>query len=236
MESPPDRIVGGARGGGTGGARVRVGIGAVVVLVLVGLAVAVLVAMLGQSGTTRVVAPSGPPAPTAGGSAGLDPGSALADPGSAAAGAGAGIFVHLLGAVNRPGLYELRAGDRAIDAVAAAGGFTAEADQAQLNLARLLTDGEQIYVPVIGEVPAAPPGAGGGAGAAGTAGGVPGKVNLNTADEAALDTLPGVGPATARAILEWREANGRFTAVEDLLAVSGIGDKTFADLKDLVTV
>ena len=136
------------------------------------------------------------------------------------------------GAVARPGLYELRDGDRAIDAIAAAGGFAPEADQAQLNLARLLVDGEQIRVPAVGELPVPAPTTtgGGGTGVAGS------KVNLNTADEAELDTLPGVGPATARRILEWREQNGRFSSIEDLLSVTGIGDKTFADLEQLVTV
>ncbi len=199
-------------------------LGAAVVLLLVGLVVAVFVSALGPRGSVVTLAPE--PAPVA------------EDlPGVAAAGAGATIFVHLLGAVQRPGLYELRAGDRGIDAVAAAGGFAETADQSQLNLARPLSDGEQIYVPAIGETP--PPGAGtvgGGGGGAGGAGTVAGKVNLNTADLAALDTLPGVGPATAKAIIDWRDANGRFTAVEDLLSVTGIGDKTLAELRDLVTV
>ncbi|CAN5616772.1 hypothetical protein BH10ACT7_BH10ACT7_28310 [soil metagenome] len=183
----------------------RARVGAVLVLVLVGLGCAVLVSIVGDHGATSQVA-----RPSAGA--------------SATPFAGAGIFVHILGAVERPGLYELREGDRAIDAVAAAGGFTDAADQAQLNLARFVTDGEQIIVPLIGEVPAGRVVAG------------DGRVNLNTADAAALDTLPRVGPAMAERIIAWREANGSFTAVEDLLGVSGIGDKTFEALKDLVTV
>lgn len=193
------------------GFRLRVGLGACVVLVLVGLAVAVLVAAFGGNGATTTVPLAAPVGEDA----------APVEPPAAP------IFIHLLGAVARPGLYELREGDRAIDAVAAAGGFTATADQGGVNLARPLTDGEQIYVPAIGEAPPA-------ASVGGTA--VAGKVNLNTADEAALDTLPGVGPATARRILDWRDANGRFTAIEDLMSVSGIGEKTFAELKELVTV
>lgn len=177
--------------------------GAVVVLVLVGLGCAVLVASLGDHGSTAEVAR---PQPTA------------------SAGPGGAIYVHILGAVERPGLYELREGARAVDAVAAAGGFLDTADHTQLNLARFVVDGEQIVVPVMG---AAPP-AGGGAS--------DGKVNLNTADAAALETLPRVGPALAERIVAWREANGRFAAVEDLLNVSGIGDKTFEGLKDHVTV
>lgn len=187
-------------------ARLRVRLGSVVVLVLVGLGCAVLVSVLGDHGSAAQVA-----RPT---------GVASAGPVS-----GAQIYVHILGEVTRPGLYELREGDRAVDAVAAAGGFTDAADQAQLNLARFLVDGEQIYVPVIGETPAA---------AEGTS--VGGKVNINTADEPTLETLPRVGPAMAQRIIDWRTANGRFTAVEDLMNVTGIGEKTFEGLKDLITV
>ena len=190
--------------------RVRLALGAIVVLALLGAAVAVAVGALGSSGVTRSVG---------------------AEPSSSgkpfAPDAAPTIYVHLLGAVRRPGLFPLREGDRAIDAVAAAGGFTATADHSGLNLARLLSDGEQIIVPEIGAIPPV-------AGAGEPAGG--GKVNLNTADEAALDTLPGVGPTTAKSILAWREKNGRFTSIEDLMSVSGIGGKTFAELKDLVTV
>lgn len=221
----PDRIVVPRR------VRLRVGFGAAVVLVLVGLAVAILVTALGAQGSSQTVAPGVSP-PGASEPDDGSPSDAAAPPGPA----GAAIFVHLLGAIARPGLYELREGDRAIDAVAAAGGFTDVADQAQLNLARLLADGEQIYVPAIGEIPSVAPGSPGVPGGPAPGGAVPGKVNLNTADAAALDTLPGVGPATAQRILDWRAANGRFTAVEDLLSVSGIGEKTFADLKDLVIV
>ncbi|MEP6482041.1 MAG: helix-hairpin-helix domain-containing protein [Rhodoglobus sp.] len=190
-------------------ARLRVRLGAVAVLVLVGLGCAVLVSVLGDHGSTAAVA-----RPTAAASAGpMD------------ATAGAQIFVHILGAVDQPGLYELREGDRAVDVVAAAGGFTDAADEAQLNLARFLVDGEQIYVPALGETPAAAPGT--------TAGG---KVNINTADEPTLETLPRVGPAMAQRIIDWREANGNFATIEDLMSVTGIGDKTFEGLKDLVSV
>jgi competence protein ComEA len=183
--------------------RLRVGPGAVVVLLLVGLGIAVLVtAFTGRDGTKEVAAPSVV---------------------SSSAPSGT-IFVHILGAVVDPGLYELREGDRAVDAVAAAGGFAEQADQAQLNLARFVVDGEQIYVPAQGEMTSAP-------GAS-----TDGKVNLNTADQAALETLPRVGPALAQRILDWRETNGRFSAIEDLMSVTGIGDKTFEGLKDLVTI
>jgi competence protein ComEA len=192
---------------------VRVGVGAAVVLVLVGLAVAVLVTALGSHGSAVAVTA----APAASGAA-----PTIAAPST-------DLYVHVTGAVARPGLFVLGSGDRVLDAVAAAGGFAPDADQAAINLARPLVDGEQIVVPVVGV--ALPPASGGAPGAVAGA-----LVNLNTADAAALDTLPGVGPATAKSILDWREKNGRFSTVEDLLSVSGIGEKTFADLRELVTV
>ena len=195
-------------------ARVRVGVGAALILVLLGLGCAVFVTAITPHGASSVLAPSSPAS-----SAGAT---------SPAAAAGSAIYVHILGQVDKPGLYRLHEGDRAVDVVAAAGGLTATADPAGLNLARFLTDGEQIVVPAVGEVVAAGPGAGGSA--------VPGKVNINTADEPTLETLPRVGPAMAARILAWRQANGRFTAIEDLMSVSGIGEKTFDGLKDLVTV
>ena len=126
-------------------------------------------------------------------------------------------------AVMRPGLFELAEGSRVIDAIAAAGGFTDEANRDQLNLARLLTDGEQFAVPAAGDDVDA-------------AAASDGRVNLNTADAAALDTLPRIGPAMAARILAWREANGRFASVDDLRNIAGIGDATFEGLRDLVTV
>ena len=196
----------------TQSSRLRVGIGAAVVLVIVGLAIAVLVAAFGTGNSVQSVVADPPPSASH----------------SAGPAASAPIFVHVLGAVRRPGLYQLRDGDRAVDAVAIAGGFTDTADQQQLNLARLVADGEQIYVPVIGEAP--PPGT------AASGKSVGGKVNINTADSATLQTLPRVGPTMAERIIAWRNENGRFATVEDLMSVTGIGDKTFADLKELVTV
>jgi competence protein ComEA len=209
---------GGHQSNGHGGVRPRVGVGAAVVLLLVGLGCAVLFSALAPKGQSAVVPADAEPQPRPAASA-----SAVAS--------GAVIFVHILGAVARPGLYELREGARGVDAVAAAGGFAPDADQAGLNLARFLSDGEQIVVPVTG---AAPPPGNPVAGAGGAV--VPGKVNLNTADAAALETLPRVGPAMAERIIAWRTENGRFTAVEDLLSVTGIGEKTFEGLKELVTV
>jgi competence protein ComEA len=203
-------------------ARVRVGVGAALILVLVGLGCAVFITAITPHGASSVVAPSavpsGPPSSGAVGSSG------------AAASSGTVIYVHILGQVNDPGLYALHDGDRAVDVVAAAGGLTPAADPAALNLARFLSDGEQIIVPAVGETI---PAAGIAGGAAGGATG--GKVNINTADESTLETLPRVGPAMAARILAWRAANGRFTAIEDLMSVSGIGEKTFEGLKDLVT-
>jgi competence protein ComEA len=146
----------------------------------------------------------------------------------------ASVFVHVSGAVAAPGLYVLDEGARVVDAVAAAGGFADGADEQAVNLARPISDGEQLHVPAAGEVPASGTDAAAAPGAAGAAG--DGRVNLNTADIAQLDTLPRIGPAMAQRIIEWRDANGRFTSVEDLLAVPGIGDKMLETLRDLVTV
>ncbi|MCU1585388.1 MAG: hypothetical protein JWM49_1944 [Microbacteriaceae bacterium] len=195
--------------------RLRAGVGAAIVLVLLGLTIAILVTALGSHGTTQTV-----PEPRPSGS--------LA-PGASASPSGPTLYVHVLGAVARPGLYLLGDGDRAVDAIAAAGGFGPTADQSRVNLARPVVDGEQLVVLAIGEAPA-PPAQTGGASVPG------GKVNLNTADRTALETLPGVGPATSQRIIDWRTQNGRFSAVEDLMSVTGVGEKTFEELKDLVTV
>ena len=177
---------------------------------LLGVGCAVLVTAVTPHGVSAVVRPSAAPTSEAGVP------DADSDP---------VIYVHILGQVAHPGLYALRDGDRGVDIVAAAGGFTAAADPAGINLARFLTDGEQIYVPAVGEVVAGSPGGSG-----------DGTVNLNTADAAALDTLPRIGPALAERILAWREKNGSFASVEDLLDVPGIGDAILEGLRDLVTV
>jgi competence protein ComEA len=140
------------------------------------------------------------------------------------------VTVHVVGEVRRPGVYRLPGGSRAADAVAAAGGLLGPADQTAVNLARVVADGEQIAVPREGE--AGPAGATT-AGAPGAA--RPGKIDLNTAGEAQLDTLPGVGPATAAKIVSDRTENGPFRTVDDLLRVPGIGPSKFEALKDLVT-
>ncbi len=155
---------------------------------------------------------------------------------------GATVVVHVAGAVLAPGVVTLPVGARVADAVTAAGGAGADAELSAVNLARLVVDGEQVYVPAVGETPAPPPQAppGGSAGpapppAAGTPqAGAGDVVDLNTADLAQLDTLPGVGPAIAQRILDWRAENGSFTSVEDLLEVSGIGPATFERLRERV--
>jgi competence protein ComEA len=143
------------------------------------------------------------------------------------------ITVHVVGEVRRPGVYRLAGGSRATDAVAAAGGLLGDADQAAVNLARVVADGEQIAVPREGQAVHGAGGTGGGAGAvSGVAGG---KVDLNTASVEQLDTLPGVGPSTAQKIVADRTANGPFRTVDDLLRVPGIGPAKLEALKDLVT-
>ena len=143
------------------------------------------------------------------------------------------LIVDVVGKVRHPGIVTIPKGSRVYEAIEAAGGLRGRVDTAALNLAREVTDGEQILVGLdpadTGAAPAAAA-----PGAAAPAAGA--KVNLNTATAEQLDTLPGVGPVTAQAILGWRETNGRFSAVDDLLDVKGIGEATLAELRDLVVV
>lgn len=144
------------------------------------------------------------------------------------------IVVHVAGAVVRPGVYELAAAARVVDAVAAAGGLGEGADDLRLNLAAPLTDGERVYVPRQGEPPPPDLGAAPASPSAGEGGSA--LVDLNTADIEGLEALPGVGPATAAAIVEHRQRIGRFTSVDQLLDVRGIGEAKLEALRDLVTV
>lgn len=158
--------------------------------------------------------------------------SEVATPGEPAASAPATVLVHVAGAVKNPGVYELPTGDRVIDAIEAAGGVTEAADAEQLNFARPLVDGEQIYVPEPGETP--PAGAFGGSAEGGGSSGS--LVNLNTASATELETLPRIGPAMSQRIIDYRDQHGGFTSIDQLKDVAGIGDATFDGLKDLVTI
>ena len=141
------------------------------------------------------------------------------------------VVAHAAGAVVVPGLYTLRDGARVADLVAAAGGPTPDADLDRLNLAAPLADGAQVFVPRLGQP--VPPGATGSAPGSTSASG---PVDLNLATAADLEALPGIGPATAAAILAERDRRGGFRSVEDLLDVRGIGPAKLESLRDLVTV
>ena len=146
------------------------------------------------------------------------------------------LVVHAAGAVVVPGIHPLPPGSRVSDLLAAAGGPAPDADLDRVNLAALVGDGERVWFPRVGEE-AEPPVVAGSSGSGGTGGGgAPALVDLNVATAEELDTLPGVGPATAAAILEHRSAHGPFTSVEDLLDVPGIGEAKLEQLRDLVTV
>ncbi|MDR7086553.1 competence protein ComEA [Aeromicrobium panaciterrae] len=138
------------------------------------------------------------------------------------------LVIDVVGKVRKPGIVTVPTGSRVYEAIEAAGGLKGRVDTSALNMARVLSDGEQLLV---GQDPAEVPAA-----AAAPGGLTTTKVNLNTATAEQLDTLPGVGPVTAQSILSWRTENGRFGSVEDLLEVKGIGDATLAELRDLVTV
>jgi competence protein ComEA len=158
--------------------------------------------------------------------------------------------VDVVGKVRHPGVYRLAGGTRVDDALRAAGGAVPGVDLTRVNLARKLADGEQIAIGIAGAGTATGVGSAVGNGDGGSASGDPAAgsadgngspagsalVDLNTATEAQLDALPGVGPVLAQHITEWRDAHGRFASVDQLQSVSGIGDAKFADLKGLVTV
>jgi len=179
------------------------------------------------SSATAVTAP-----PTSGGVMSAPvPSGASTVPAPAASAAGS-VVVDVAGRVRRPGIVQLPMGARVVDALRAAGGARPGVQTRSLNLARPLVDGEQIVVglrvPAMGGSP--------GTGVKPTAGSSIAPVNLNTATAEQLDTLPGIGPVTAQAILDWRTENGSFTSVDELLEVSGIGDATLADLAPYVYV
>lgn len=186
--------------------RLRLSVGAAIVLALVVLSAAVgLGLMRGQAAPAESV--TLPAAAEGDGSTGQ-------------------LYVHVLGAVAHPGLYVLDLDSRLVDAVAAAGGTTDDADLTAINLARVLSDGEQIVVPTItasaGSPQAPAP--------------TDDRIDLNAADQAALETLPRIGPALAEQIIVWRDENGPFQSVDDLLAVPGIGEKLLAGIREAVRV
>lgn len=156
------------------------------------------------------------------------------------------VFVYMCGAVAAPGVYELKSGARVYEAIRLAGGVTAEAAQEVLNQARVVTDGERIYVPTVKEV------ADGtytddGAAKDSTADGVgdgpqssenntQGKININTAGKEDLMTLTGIGNAKAESIIRYREDNGSFQSIEEIMQVEGIKEGVFNKIKDKITV
>ncbi len=136
------------------------------------------------------------------------------------------IYVDVAGEVRKPGIYQLDSGARVFDVVLLAGGFTGKANQASVNLARTLTDGEQLIVLNKSQQSFG----------TSTSNNSSSLISLNQASEAELEQLPGVGPALAGRMIDWRSANGGFKSKEDLLNVAGIGDKLFAQIKDKVTL
>lgn len=153
------------------------------------------------------------------------------------------IYIHVCGAVSDPGVYELQSGDRVYEAVEKAGGFTAEADQNYVNQAKLLQDGVRLYIPTVeesaemgilmqGEDSFSESGDSSDPSQESTT--QDGKVNINTASEAELCTIPGIGATRAQAILSYREQHGAFGKVEDIMNVSGIKEGTYEKIKDFI--
>ena len=210
---------------------VAAGAGAVLalgVLVIVGLAF-----LRSSSPAPRLTLPRAEPgsAPVEGGAAPASPAAPAIPPVT--------VTVHVVGQVASPGVYAVPAGGRVADAVVAAGGAAAEADLEQVNLAARVSDGERLYVPKKGEAP--PPVPAGAspapvAAAGGKAAPAGGPVDLNTATAEQLEALPGVGPATSKAILTYRSSHGRFRSVTELLEVPGIGPAKLEALRPLVRV
>ena len=171
------------------------------------------------------------------------------DGGAAAAGGGAAavpaaspapdVLVYVCGAVRSPGVVRLPTGARVTDALELAGGPTAKAELAAVNLAAPVTDGQQILVPEKGAsavAPAAGPSSSSGLGAASGAASSGALININTASLEELDALDGVGPSTAQKIIDYRTENGGFKTVDEIKEVPGIGDAKFAAMKDSITV
>ncbi|WP_430592814.1 helix-hairpin-helix domain-containing protein [Humidisolicoccus flavus] len=186
--------------------RWRLGIGAAIVLAVGASVGAVLSGMAPQPSVSEVV---------------LEP-----SPTTASA-----LVVDVQGAVNTPGVYVLASGDRVLDAIEAAGGLRDDAVSGAENLARVLVDGEQILIPVVGEATGSIGTGGAGAGVSGS-----GKVSINRADAVQFETLPGIGPALAAAIVQHRDEHGPFASVEALDDVPGIGPSILSKVAELVTL
>lgn len=161
-----------------------------------------------------------------------------ADGSSKKSSSAAEVYVDVDGAVASPGVYRLKEGARVSQAIDAAGGLTTEADVTGLNRASKVADGQKIYVPTVGEQQAAAVTSGADSGASPTsgAGASSGLVNINTASAAELQTLSGIGPSMAQSIIDERTQNGAFASVDDLMRVSGIGEKKLAKIKDCICV
>jgi len=200
----------------------RVGVAALLVAALV---VGFVWYRLGAGDSGASSTPSRPPASAATTATGSTGGDAKKD---------GRVTVHVAGAVAKPGVYDLDANARVIDAVEAAGGGAADADLNRLNLAAKIADGQRVHVQRVGEAAAPAPATPGGAGDGSADPSA--LVNINSATPAELETLPGIGPTLAEAIIAERERRGGFRSVNELRDVRGIGEKRFADLKDKVTI
>lgn len=149
------------------------------------------------------------------------------------------LGIYILGAVNSPGVYFLPLGSRVFDALYAAGGATSEADLTQVNLAARLHDEEQIYIPKEGEgtpVPILSTPTVTASISPSSSGETTGPININTASAAELETLPGIGPTLAQRIVDYRNENGPFKTIEEIIEVRGIGEGIFSDIQHLITV
>jgi competence protein ComEA len=217
-------------------------LGVLVLLVAAAIVLGIRVAWARSSAQPQPVAAAahGPP----GGLVARSVPAAFASTGATGLPTAAGVLlVHVVGQVRRPGVVRLPPGSRVLDALKAAGGSTSSADLNHLNLARPVADGEQVLVPKPGEsipagvVPGAGAGVSGSAGQGSAGGGsAGGLIDLNTADATALDSLPGVGPVIAQRILDWRTQHGRFSSVDELGEVTGIGDKLMTQIGPKVRV
>lgn len=213
---------------------------AVVVAILVVIAMSSGLAMASFGGEPGVVSfeRAGGSGPSAEAGSGVDSHDRESDGSSHKASVELEIYVDVDGAVVSPGVYRLKDGARVAQAIDVAGGLTPEADVTGLNRASKVADGQKIYVPKVGEQQPVAAGGGvdGGAATTSGAGSSSGLVNINTASAAELQTLSGIGPSMAQSIIDERTKNGAFASVDDLMRVSGIGEKKLAKIKDCICV